>query len=319
MDKLLRKLISPVAVSGRETAVSELIEALAKPYGEVFRDPMGNLIVHRAGRGRRIMVAAHMDSIGIMVTYVDEKGFARFVSLGGMRLAAMIGQRVRFENGVYGVICAERGVEIKDLKPENLYLDTAGVPVAIGDTAAYCNEPVFMGKKVISSYLDNRLGCAVCLRALELLKKTENDLFFVFTAQEEVGLRGARPAAYTIQPDLAIAVDITGVPDTPGEKKVNALTLEGGPVVKLYDWSHIARPEVVSLLEQAGKDLGIRTQRLVAEHGGTDAGGIIDTRGGVPTGCLAIPIRYTHNPNEIGDLEVAENCARLLAEAVCRE
>ena len=318
MDKLLRKLIAPVAVSGRESAVSEIIAELAAPYGTLSRDPMGNLIVHRPGVGKRIMVAAHMDSIGVMVSYIDDKGFVRFVSLGGMRLTAMIGQRVRFENGVIGVICAERGVETKDLKPEHLYIDTAGEAVSIGDTAAYCAEPVFTGKKVISSYLDNRLGCAVCLRAMELLRETENDLYFVFTAQEEVGLRGARPAAYTIQPDLALAVDITGVPDTPGEKKVNALTLEGGPVVKLMDWSHIARPEIVSLLEQVGLDLGIRTQRLVAEGGGTDAGAIIDTRGGVPTGCLAIPIRYTHSPNEIGDLEVAENCARLLAEAVCR-
>ena len=318
MDKLLRKLISPVAVSGREEAVSQRIAELAKPYGELIRDPMGNLMVHRPGPGRRIMTAAHMDSIGVMVTYVDERGFARFVSLGGMQLVAMIGQRVRFENGVVGVICVERGIEQKDLKPEHLYIDTAGEAVEIGDTAAYCAEPVFAGRKVISSYLDNRLGCAVCLRALELLRETDNDLWFVFTAQEELGLRGARPAAYTIQPDLAIAVDITGVPDTPGEKKQNALTLEGGPVIKLYDWSHIARPEVVSLLEQAAKDLGIQTQRLVAERGGTDAGGIMDTRGGVPTGCLAIPIRYTHSPNEIGDLEVAEACARLLAEAVCR-
>lgn len=318
MDKLLRKLISPVAVSGRETAVSDLIKELAAPYGELSTDTMGNLIVHRPGPGRRIMVAAHMDSIGVMVSCVDEKGFARFVNLGGMRLVPMIGQRVLFENGTVGVICAERDVAAKDLKPEHLYLDTAGEPVSIGDTAAYCAEPVFTGKKVISSYLDNRLGCAVCLRALELLRSTENDLYFVFTAQEEVGCRGARPAAYAIQPELALAVDICGVPDTPGEKHKNALTLEGGPVIKIMDWSHIASPEVIALLEQVGKDLNIRTQRYVAESGGTDAGAIIDTRGGVPTACLAIPIRYTHCPNEIGDLAVAEDCARLLAEAVCR-
>lgn len=318
MDKLLRKLISPMAVSGRESAVSEVIAELAAPYGEISRDAVGSLIVHRPGVGRRIMVAAHMDSIGVMVTYVDENGFARFVNLGGMRLTAMIGQRVCFENGTYGVICAERGIEARDLKPEHLYLDTAGERVAIGDTAVYCAEPVFMGKKVISSYLDNRLGCAVCLRTLKLLRETDHDLWFVFTAQEEVGARGAGPAAYAIQPDLAIAVDITGVPDTPGKKKTNSLRLEGGPVVKIMDASHIAHPEVVALLEAAGKELGIKTQRLVTDHGGTDAGSIIDSRGGVPTGCLAIPIRYTHNPNEIGDLEVAENCARLLAEAVCR-
>ena len=230
----------------------------------------------------------------------------------------MIGQRVRFESGVIGVISAERGVELKELKPEHLFIDTAGEPVAIGDTAAFCAEPVFAGKKVISPYLDNRLGCAVTLRAMELLKDTENEIFFVFTVQEEVGCRGARPVAFTIQPDLAIAVDICGVPDTPCKKKPNALTLEGGPVIKIMDANVIASPEIVSLLEQAGEDMGVKTQRLVTNAGGTDAGAIIGTRGGVPTGSLAIPIRYTHCPNEVGDLEVAENCARLLAEAICR-
>lgn len=318
MDKLLRKLISPVAVSGRESAVSEIIAELAAPFCELARDRMGNLVVHKPGYGRRVMVAAHMDSIGVMVTYIDDKGFARFASLGGMRLVPMIGQRVIFENGVVGVICAERGIEVKDLKPEHLYIDTAGQTVAVGDTAAYCGEPVFAGKKVISPYLDNRLGCAVALRALELLRDTENELFFVFTVQEEVGCRGARPAAFTIQPDLAFAVDICDVPDVPCKKKPNALTLEGGPVIKLMDANVIAHPEAVSVLEQAGEDLGIRTQRLVTDAGGTDAGAIIGSRGGVPTGSLAIPIRYTHCPNELGDLEVAENCARLLAEAVCR-
>ncbi len=318
MDKLLRKLISPVAVSGRETAVSEIIAELAAPYGEVVRDRMGNLVVHRPGFGRRIMVAAHMDSIGVMVTYIDEKGFARFANLGGMQLVPMIGQRVRFESGVIGVISVERGVELKELKPEHLFIDTAGEPVAIGDTAAFCAEPVFAGKKVISPYLDNRLGCAVTLRAMELLKDTENEIFFVFTVQEEVGCRGARPVAFTIQPDLAIAVDICGVPDTPCKKKPNALPLEGGPVIKIMDANVIASPEIVSLREQAGEDMGVKTQRLVTNAGGTDAGAIIGTRGGVPTGSLAIPIRYTHCPNEVGDLEVAENCARLLAEAICR-
>lgn len=318
MDKLLRKLLSPVAVSGREEAVTEIVAELAKPYGELAKDRMGNLAVHKPGFGRRIMVAAHMDAIGIMVTYIDDKGFARFVSLGQTKLASMIGQRVRFENGVIGLIGADRGVSLKDLKPEHLYIDTAGEAVAIGDTAAFCAEPVFLGSKVVSPYLDNRLGCAVALRALELLKDTENELFFVFTVQKELGGRGARPVAFTIQPDLAIAVDVCDVPDTPGEKKINALRLTGGPVVKLFDWSHIAHPAVVSLLEQAGKDLGIGTQRLVEEGGSSDAGYIMDTKGGVPAGCLAVPVRYAHSPNEIGDLGVAENCARLLAEAVCR-
>lgn len=316
MDKLLKQLVPPVSVSGRETEISKVIEALARPYGEISRDHLGNLVVHRPGFGRRILLAAHMDTVGIIATYVDEKGFVRFAPVGGLRVIPAIGQRVRFESGVIGVICFDRGVEPADLTADKLYVDTAGAKVELGETAAFCAEPVFTGNHVISPYLDNRLGCAVCLKALELLQDTDNDIFCVFTVQEEVGCRGAKPVAFTITPDLAIAVDICGLADFPGEKKPNSLTIDAGPVVKIMDAGVICHPTVVSLLEDSAKKTGITVQRYVAESGGTDAGAIANTRGGVPSGVLSIPIRYTHNPNEIANLDVAESCAKLLAEAI---
>lgn len=316
MDKLLQKLVPPVSVSGREEEISRVIETLAKPYGQISRDHLGNLVVHKPGNGRRILLAAHMDTIGLIVTHVDEKGFVRFAAIGGLRLVPMIGQRVKFESGVVGIVCYDRGTEPGDLTVDKLYVDTAGAKVEIGETAAFCAEPLFAGRKVISPYLDNRLGCAVCLKALELLKHTDNDIFCVFTVQEEVGCRGAKPVAYTITPDLAIAVDICGLADFPGDDKPNSLTVEGGPVIKIMDAGVICHPAVVSMLEEAGKKLNIATQRYVTRSGGTDAGAIFNTRGGVPSGVLSIPIRYTHNPNELADLDVAENCAKLLAEAI---
>ena len=316
MDKLLQKLVPPVSVSGREEEISRVIETLAKPYGQISRDHLGNLVVHKPGNGRRILLAAHMDTIGLIVTHVDEKGFVRFAAIGGLRLVPMIGQRVKFESGVVGIVCYDRGTEPGDLTVDKLYVDTAGAKVEIGETAAFCAEPLFAGRKVISPYLDNRLGCAVCLKALELLKHTDNDIFCVFTVQEEVGCRGAKPVAYTITPDLAIAVDICGLADFPGDDKPNSLTVEGGPVIKIMDAGVICHPTVVSMLEEAGKKLNIATQRYVTRSGGTDAGTIFNTRGGVPSGVLSIPIRYTHNPNELADLDVAENCAKLLAEAI---
>ena len=316
MDKLLQKLVPPVSVSGREEEISRVIETLAKPYGQISRDHLGNLVVHKPGNGRRILLAAHMDTIGLIVTHVDEKGFVRFAAIGGLRLVPMIGQRVKFESGVVGIVCFDRGTEPGDLTVDKLYVDTAGAKVEIGETAAFCTEPLFAGRKVISPYLDNRLGCAVCLKALELLKHTDNDIFCVFTVQEEVGCRGAKPVAYTITPDLAIAVDICGLADFPGDDKPNSLTVEGGPVIKIMDAGVICHPTVVSMLEEAGKKLNIATQRYVTRSGGTDAGAIFNTRGGVPSGVLSIPIRYTHNPNELADLDVAENCAKLLAEAI---
>lgn len=318
MQELLNKLVPPVAVSGCEGAVSDVLRTLAKPFGEVADDPMGNLIVHKPGKGKRVMIAAHMDSIGLVATYIESNGYVRFGRLGGMKLLHMVGQRVRFENGVIGIICAENGLEPKDLDESKLYIDTAGEKVEIGDTAAFCNEPYYVNGKVISPALDNRIGCAVCLKALELLKDTDNDIFCVFTVQEEVGRRGARPAAYTVAPDLGIAVDVCTVSDCPGGKKADSLTLTGGPIIKYMDARSISHKAVITLLEETAAELNMSFQRHVTKQGGTDASMILNARGGVPAATLSIPLRYTHTPNEIADLETAKRCAELLAAAIAK-
>ncbi len=315
MDKLLEKLIAPVSISGRETEIARLIADLAKPYGEISTDHLGNLVVYKKGMGKRILLAAHMDTVGLIVTYIDDDGFARFGNVGGLRLPSLIGQRVKFDNGVIGVVCAERGVEPKDLKIDKLYVDTLGQKVQVGDTAAFFGSPEFNADSVMAHSLDDRIGCAILLKTMELLKQTENEIFFVFTVQEEVGARGARPVAYTICPDLAIAVDVCGTSDTPGDGKPNNLTIDGGPVINYMDSSLICHPKVVKLLEDAAQKLDIRTQRLVSKRGGTDAGGMYSTRGGVPSGVLSIPIRYLHTHNEVANMKVAADCARILAEA----
>lgn len=318
MQELLNKLIPPVSVSGCEGAVSAVLRELAAPYGELADDHMGNLVLHRAGSGKRILLAAHMDSIGVVATYIDDKGYVRFGRLGGMKLLHMVGQRVRFESGVVGVICAENGLEPKELDEQRLYIDTAGERVEIGETAALMNEPYYVNNKVISPALDNRLGCAICLRAMQLLGETDNDIFCAFTVQEEVGRRGARPAAYTVMPDLGIAVDICGVFDYPGGKKLDSLTLSGGPIIKYMDRRTITSKSVIALLEDTARELDIPFQRIVTKQGGTDASMIINSRGGVPTGTLSVPIRYTHTANEMADMDVAEQTAKLLAAVIAK-
>lgn len=318
MKNLLDKLIAPVSPSGCEENIAKVLAELAAPYGEVVSDNLGNLTVYKKGNGKRIMLAAHMDTIGFIVTHVDERGFVRVGTIGGIKPYLVVGQRVAFDNGVIGIVCADRGTEPKDLTADSLYIDTAGAEVRVGDTAVFSGAPYYSGSKVISPYLDNRLGCAVCLKALELMQDTDNEIFCTFTVQEEVGCRGARPAAYTISPDLAIAVDICGVPDTPGEDAPNAVTVEGGPVIKYMDRQTISNKAVCELLEATAAEQGIAVQRYVTKHGGTDAGTIFDTRGGVPTGNLAIPIRYTHSPNELADTDVAMQCAKLLAAVLVK-
>lgn len=318
MDKLLKKLIPPISVSGCERAITEVLKELCAPYGETASDHLGNLVLHKPGKGKRIMLAAHMDTVGLVATYIEDSGFVRFGKIGGMKLIPCVGQRVQFENGVIGVICTERDVEAKDVKEEKLYVDTLGQKVAPGDTAGFCDAPLFVDGKVMSHSLDNRLGCAVCLKAMELLKDTDNDIFCVFTVQEEVGRRGAGPAAFSICPDLAIAVDICGVEDMPGGSKQNALTLSGGPIVKYMDLRSISHPAVNKLLEQTAQELGMTVQRCVTNHGGTDASTILSSRGGVPSGTLSVPIRYTHTANELADLTMAQRCAELLAAAIAK-
>lgn len=318
MKNLLEKLIAPVSPSGCEKNIADVIAKLAAPYGDVSTDSMGNLAVYKKGTGKRIMLAAHMDTVGFIVTYIDEQGFVRFGTLGGVKPVNAVGQRVIFENGVIGVVCADRGTEPKDLTNDCLYIDTAGEAVRVGDVAVYYGTPYFTDSKVISPYLDNRLGCAVCLKALELLKETDNEIFCTFTVQEEVGCRGAKPLAYTVCPDMAIAVDICGVPDTPGSEAPNSVTITGGPVVKYMDHRTISHKSVCELLETAAAEQSIPVQRYVTKSGGTDAGSIFASRGGVPTGNLAIPIRYTHCPNEIADMDVALQCAKLLAAVIAK-
>ena len=318
MEKLLNKLIPPISVSGCETEISKVISQLGKAYGEVVSDKLGNLVIHKPGNGKRIMLAAHMDSVGVIVTYVEDNGYVRFGKIGGAKLLQMVGQRVRFENGVIGVICPENGVEPKDLDESKLYIDTLGEKVQIGDTATFCDEPYYVNGKVIAPRLDNRLGCAICLRALELLGETDNEIYCTFTVQEEVGRRGAKPAAYTIMPDLGIAVDICGVFDYPGGKKLDELKLEGGPIVKYMDQRMICHRDVIRLLEDTAKELDIPVQRYVTKRGGTDGSMIFDSRGGVPTGTLCVPIRYTHTANEVASLGMAEQCAKLLAAVIAK-
>ena len=316
MKDLLTRLVPAFGPSGREQTIEGVLAELARPYGEVFTDPLGNLIVHKPGPGKRIMVAAHMDTIGLVATYIEDGGFVRFGALGGLRLPELLGQRVRFASGAVGVVCREGKAELKDLSVTDLYVDLAGQTVELGEQAVFCAETRFVGDTVISPYLDDRIGCAVALKALTKAQDTENDLYVVFTTQEEVGIRGAKTAAYTVDPQLAIAVDVCGTGDTLGAAEKSPVKLGAGPVVEYLDKSALCHRSVVDLLLQAGRDLDIPCQRYAATMGGTDAGAIHQTRGGVPTGILSIPTRYIHTPGEMCSLTDAEQCAAVLAKAV---
>ena len=317
--ELIKTLNAAHGPSGDEGGIREVIAALAAPFAdEVTTDTLGNLIVRKRGEGPKVMFAAHMDSIGFIVTHIEKEGFLRVGRLGGISPKEAAYTPVRFKNGVRGVVVPEEKADFGKLKLDECYLDigakdeeAARKMVQVGDTAVY-DSPIFQtGTNAVSPYLDNRISCAVLLKVLEQVEQSPNDLYFVFTTQEEVGLRGGRTAAWGIDPAYGIAVDVTDVDDTPGSEKSGTVGLGKGAAIKVMDSSVICHPEVVSKLEELAREQKIPAQRDILRAGGTDAGAMHITRSGVKTGGISVPCRYVHTPVEMADLNDTQHCVQL--------
>ncbi len=319
MIELIRTLTETYGPAGNESRIRQVLRDMVKDkVDEVKVDALGNLIALRRGKGgKKVMLAAHMDEIGIVVNYVDEKGFLRFSALGGVWPHTLLGNRVEFENGVVGVIGVEK-LESPDKVPtfDKLYIDVGAesredCPVKVGDIGVFSRPLVAQGQRLIAKAFDDRIGCAVLVKLLEEIKDCEHDLYIVFTVQEELGLRGAVTSAYGIAPDVGIAVDVTRTGDTPEAPKM-AVALGKGPAVKVKDARMISHPGVRQALIRAAEENGIPYQLEVLEGGTTDAAAIQLTREGIPTGVISIPCRYIHTPSEMVDLRDVENAVRLL-------
>ena len=322
--ELIQTLNAAHGPSGDEGGIREKLAELARPLAdEISTDAMGNLIVRKLGSGPRVMLCAHMDSIGFIVTHVEENGFLRVGRLGGISPKEAAYTPVRFAGGARGVIVPEEKADFGKLKLDECYVDigakdreTALKAVAVGDTMIY-DSPCFTNQgKVVSPYLDNRISCAILRKVLEEMELCPNALYVVFTVQEEVGLRGAKPAAWAVDPDYAVVVDVTDVDDTPGSEKCGTVRLGKGPAIKIMDSSVICHPDMIQKLESQAKALDMPTQRDIMRAGGTDAGVMHTTRIGVRTGGVSVPCRYIHTPVEMADLQDARDCAKLLCAFV---
>lgn len=319
--EILKELSLFYAPSGREKRLSDFIKRQVSEYAdEVYNDNLGNLIVRKKGDGKKIMFSAHMDEIGVVVTYVEDSGYLRFADVGGLYTKYLSGRRVAFENGTEGVIFTEPKNDKNALL--NMYIDIgaknkedAEKCVNVGDMAVFCGNYTEQNDVIIAEALDDRAGCFAMIEALKSVK-SENDLYFVFTVQEEVGLRGARTAAYAINPDFALAVDVTDCGDTPKCDKV-AVKMGKGAAIKVMDYSVICDREVKESLISLAESEGIDYQLEVMTEGGTDAGVIHFSRGGVKTGGISIPTRYIHSPSEMiakSDLEAVIKLIKAFAE-----
>lgn len=318
MKSLIKKLVETISPSGYEAPIRKVIsEEMLPCKGTV--DALGNLIFEKGektAQGMRVMLAAHMDEIGVIVTHIDPDGFVRFTTIGGVHPQMLLGSRVKFLNGVEGVIGGERlesGDKVHTFS--HLYIDVGAsnpknCPVKIGDVAGFLRSFSDFGTRLVAKSMDDRIGVAVLIEVFKQLKTTPHQVFFVFSTQEEVGLRGATTAAYAIDPQLGISSDVTLTGDTPKGVKM-AVSLGKGPTVKVRDGGMLADPRVVRWMADTAEKAKIPYQLEILEGGTTDARAMQISRAGMPAGCISIPTRYVHSPSEMVDTTDVLNAVKL--------
>jgi endoglucanase len=264
-----------------------------------------------------------MDSIGFIVTHIDDRGFLRFSEVGHQIEAYLLGRRVIFENGQIGVIGTEKLEARGKLDREKMFIDIgvrsrdeAARLIALGDMCAVYAPYALNDRVITGGWLDDRIGCFVLLEVLSSLKKSPHHIYFVFSSQEEVGLRGATTTAYRVEPDVGIAVDVTISSDLPEGEHMGSSVLGGGAAIKFMDQGIIVPRRLALFIEELAGKKGIAHQRDVIRRGGTDAHAIQLSRGGVLTGGISIPARYLHSSGEMCALEDVQACIDLVRE-VC--
>ena len=336
---LMEKLSVTPGISGFEGKIVEIIkEELENHADELEEDLMGNVIAIKKGekKGLKVMLASHMDEIGLMVRHIDKKGFLRFTKIGGINDQMLLNQTVTIhgKNGdITGVIgskpphvmkAAERK---KIIEYDSMFIDIGAFSkeeaeelVSVGDPISFKSEfEEFPNNLIMGKALDNRIGCYIMIETIKRVN-TKATVFGVGTVQEEVGLKGAKTSSFKIDPDMAFALDVTIAGDHPGIKEDNSPAKIGnGPAIILADASGrgIITPEKIkNLLISSSKEADIKYQLEVSEGGTTDASAIHLTRDGIPTGVVSVPTRYIHTTVSIASMEDVENTINLLVKAI---
>jgi tetrahedral aminopeptidase len=324
--ELLIKLMNTYGISGSEERVRETIKSHIEKYvDEVYVDKSGNLVAHKKGKKPRVMLAAHMDEIGLMVSKIDEDGRIRFTTIGGIEPISLVGQRVHIsgkENSIKGVVTTQKfsdGSAVKNIpRVADMFIDTGlsrkelrSRGVRIGSYLGMIQETGFLGNSDIlyGKALDDRIGCYILVELAKRIQKTREEVYFVFTVQEEVGLYGAKTAAYNIQPDWAIAVDITSTDDA-GENPT--ISIGKGPCITVKDAEFISNKCINRWLQDIAEKKKILVQMEVTEKGTTDAVNIYLSRGGVPSTVVCVPVRNSHSTIGIAHRKDIEDTIKLL-------
>lgn len=334
MKELLRELCLINGVSGDENAVREFIIDKIKDVCEYRTDNLGNLICLRKGRkapAKKIMVAAHMDEVGFIVTSVRSDGTLTFGTVGGVDASVTIGRQVKVgKNGLSGVIGSTAvhnlSKEQREKAPSisSLYIDIGAADkeeaekhVRLGDCVYFDSEFIEFGEnRIKSKAIDDRAGCAMMIKLMR--EEPEYDTYFVFNVQEEIGLRGATVSAFSVQPDIAFVLEATTAADingVSGAKKV--CSLGDGPVVSFMDRSTVYDKHLYNLAFETAEELGIKCQTKTMIAGGNDSGAIHISGKGVRTLAVSVPCRYLHSPSciiDYSDLEASYTLVKTLIE-----
>lgn len=335
---LLQSLSDAFGVSGFEDEVRDTVQGLIKPYIDQSKvDALGNVIATRKGKSRfKLMLDAHMDEIGLMISFVDQNGYLRFTAIGGwderilpshaVTILTRAGKKISGVIGTAPPHILKKEEREKPIKLEDMFIDVGATTedqvkelgIRVGDPATiHYSLQTLSDNYVLGKAMDDRAGCAVMIKTLESLKDQELDLTLVcnFAVGEETGLRGARTAAYQIEPDLALALEGTIGADMPGIKlEQRPVTLGKGPAITVADRTIIVNRKLVEALEKVAEENRIPYQHKMPLFGGTDAGAIHLSRAGVMAGVVSVPCRYIHSPHSTMRLDDFENTVRLATE-----
>lgn len=336
---LMKNLSTTPGISGFEGKIADIIKKELKDYvDEIQDDLMGNVIAIKKGgkKSTKVMLAAHMDEIGLMVRHIDKKGFIKFSKIGGINDQMLLNQTVIIHGksgDITGVIGSKpphvmkASERKKIIESDSMFIDIGVLSkkeaeelISIGDPISFKSEfEEFPNDLIMGKALDNRIGCYIMIETLKRVN-SKATVYGVGTVQEEVGLKGAKTSAFKLNPDMAFALDVTIAGDHPGIKEDDAPAKIGkGPAIILVDASGrgIITPEKVkNLLVSSSKNNGIPYQLEVSEGGTTDATAIHLTREGIPTGVVSVPTRYIHTTVSIASMKDVESTINLLVKTI---
>lgn len=330
MSKLLLKMLDIRGPSGKEKDIRNFIlKEVRKCCKDVKVDKFGNIIVHKKGKGKVLMLAAHMDEISLMIKSIANGGIMSISIIGGMEAAALIGQRCIIRTKKADIPCIVTVPEISDDETldefpeiEDLIVDSGLTRdelkkkgVEVGNFIEFDQTANYLAKKdlIMGKALDDRIGCYIMIKLIESLKKHKgSDIYFVFTVQEEVGLYGAKTSAFEIKPDWALAVDVTNADDIQEHAHEVTKALGKGPCITVKDSDMIANHCLDEWIKDIAKKKKIPYQLEVSDIGTTDALSISISRGGVPTTAVCVPVRNLHTSYGIASLKDVDNCIKLL-------